>query len=966
MDELDDALPRDDVLGLVHPRAAGADATLTAHVGHLRDDERGAADGARAQVHQMPVVRRAVLSRVLAHGRDDDPVRQEHVPQPERREHGRRRRRRGHRHAALLLRPGREPAVDRLDELRVAELQIVVGHAEAPRQEAHRELDRLEAAVVALRLLEPLEAHLRGALQTLDVRPPLLLVGDERLLHLVVTLERAAERDRVLHRELRPRADREVRGVRRVADQHEVPVMPGPVLHRREVAPERAVLEEAVALELLGEQPLGEGDRLILVRLVEARAPPRGLRRLEDERGHRRVVAIGVDPPEAVVALLEDERECRVRERRAEPDELVRPPVHLGPEVLGVTAPDKAVDAVGGQHEVGAGVRAEVGHLVLEAEDHAELRAAALQALGRQAAGHRPADTRGAAGDESDPPRQLLLGRCQRQLVELERPVLDVEGVLRRERDVPTEGRRVADDVDRVVIDVAHDPGRPAIAADREHAEPGDKHDARQRIDQLDARTAMGVDVRRVIALERGETALDRGHDAGRIVSALEAHEARQALGVDGVVGRRRPDLGDRGRLDRRDELGHPGVVVEAEDLAAGPAEPSAQPWRDVQRERTALGGWQDRHVRPAEGAAAPPALGNRLLGARDQLDRRLVGLAHGGAPRDRAVLGEHQRPRVGPPGDGLRHFARDPEARTPVVERDDVLAIDAFERVGRAVVVRQRDDRVGVRVHHAPALDEAVQQRLDRRPRPPGLLERARQVRHHLLIVHLLTLEQRADVVHAHAREVLALDRFQIGAASLHAQDVDRPVAVIALGRLDRRVASPPHDERGLGTDQAGGVDESVELGEIAGFDVAPAGPHPGPTIPRRILLACDGRGGETGASGVIVPPAPMASGTRHHDVRGSSGKRRGADARSPVAKDRAALVLRLIGAVAGAEHRTGQASDERPLTCRLTATGDGSTSGAQSGADEATDRARLRDAKRAIATSGAVGGHRRDRPRR
>src|SRR6266571_342509 len=120
--------------------------------------------------------------------------------------------------------------------------------------------------------------------RTLDVRPPLLLVGDERLLHLVVTLERAAERDRVLHRELRPRADREVRGVRRVADQHDVPVMPGPVLHRREVAPERAVLEEAVALELLGDQ-----------------------------------------------------------------------------------------------HEVGAGVRAEVGHLVLEAEDHAELRAAALQ-----------------------------------------------------------------------------------------------------------------------------------------------------------------------------------------------------------------------------------------------------------------------------------------------------------------------------------------------------------------------------------------------------------------------------------------------------------------------------------------------------------------------------------------------------------------------------------------------------------
>src|SRR5438034_10560547 len=135
------------------------------------------------------------------------------------------------------------------------------------------------------------------------------------LVHLVVALERASERDRVLHRELRPRADREVGGVRRVADQHEVPVMPARVLHRREVAPERAVLQKMVAPELGGEQPLGERDRPVLVRLVEPRAPPRRLRRLEDERGHRRVVAVRVHPPEAVLALLEEERERGVGER---------------------------------------------------------------------------------------------------------------------------------------------------------------------------------------------------------------------------------------------------------------------------------------------------------------------------------------------------------------------------------------------------------------------------------------------------------------------------------------------------------------------------------------------------------------------------------------------------------------------------------------------------------------------------
>src|SRR3989454_549269 len=109
------------------------------------------------------------------------------------------------------------------------------------------------------------------------------------------------------------------------------------------------------------------------------RAPPRRLRRLEDERGHRRVVPVRVDPPEAVVLLLEDERERGVRERGAEPDELVPSPVDVWPEVLGVAAPHDAVDAVGGEHEVGVRPGAEVADLGLPAEPHAELRAAALQ-----------------------------------------------------------------------------------------------------------------------------------------------------------------------------------------------------------------------------------------------------------------------------------------------------------------------------------------------------------------------------------------------------------------------------------------------------------------------------------------------------------------------------------------------------------------------------------------------------------
>ena len=84
------ALPGVDVLGLVHPRAARADPPLAAHVGHLGDDEGRPAGGPAAEMDEVPVVRRAVLGRVLAHRRHHDTVGEDEVPQPERREHRRR------------------------------------------------------------------------------------------------------------------------------------------------------------------------------------------------------------------------------------------------------------------------------------------------------------------------------------------------------------------------------------------------------------------------------------------------------------------------------------------------------------------------------------------------------------------------------------------------------------------------------------------------------------------------------------------------------------------------------------------------------------------------------------------------------------------------------------------------------------------------------------------------------------
>src|SRR4029453_5222414 len=81
----------------------------------------------------------------------------------------------------------------------------------------------------------------------------------------------------------------------------------------------------------------------------------------------------------------------------------------------------------------------------------------------------------------------------------------------------------------------------------------------------------------------------------------------------------------------------------------------------------------------------------------------------------------------------------------------------------------------------------------------------------------------------HPHAGEVLALDRLEIGAAALDAQNGDLAPAVITLPELDGRVAAAPHDERGFGTDQGRRVDDEIDAGQRGGFSVVPARSHRG-----------------------------------------------------------------------------------------------------------------------------------------
>src|SRR6267142_1204231 len=76
VDEAHDPRQVGNVLVLPDPQVLGRDAPLRRDRRRLGEDQRRAAHGARAQVHEVPVVRESVLARVLAHRRDDDPVAQ--------------------------------------------------------------------------------------------------------------------------------------------------------------------------------------------------------------------------------------------------------------------------------------------------------------------------------------------------------------------------------------------------------------------------------------------------------------------------------------------------------------------------------------------------------------------------------------------------------------------------------------------------------------------------------------------------------------------------------------------------------------------------------------------------------------------------------------------------------------------------------------------------------------------------
>ena len=227
-----------------------------------------------------------------------------------------------------------EPPVHVGHELRVAQPQVVVGDPAAAGHDVERELVRVLVGVLA-DVLEPLQAGLRGPLGRGDHRPPLRLVRGQRRIHTRLLMQARRQRQRVLHGQLGARADGEVRGVRRVAEQHHVPVPPRPhrtvlkLTHRELFAnswcppstsahrPRIISIDAVVALP--GRQP-GRALR----RRPEPGPPPHVLVHLQDEGAGLLAVRVAVhlhDPGRGVQDVELERVEDQVR---AEPDVLAR------------------------------------------------------------------------------------------------------------------------------------------------------------------------------------------------------------------------------------------------------------------------------------------------------------------------------------------------------------------------------------------------------------------------------------------------------------------------------------------------------------------------------------------------------------------------------------------------------------------------------------------------------------------
>ena len=365
-----------------------------------------------------------------------------------------------------------------------------------------------------------------------------------------------------------------------------------------------------------------------------------------------------------------------------------------------------------------------------------------VRAEGRGIQGDRPADAVSAADNQTDAAAERLRRRHALQLGFLEGPVLDVEGLAARERDVvrhrrearrlraalrlreralrrapAAQGARPGHHADRVPVELGRVARLPAVGAEGEHPDAGHEHHRRVRV----------AEARRP---GRGERAV-----VGGVLLAVSLGPARDGLpqrverarsrvpgdhqGLDAraheVVGAARADLGEGLRAAGVDKLQRLRGIVERANRPAHRRQAASQERQDGRG-----------HLAPVRSRRVPRASEDRdpLLVLQDEgpelVDdgRRVeVALARRGAPREQAVAREDDAIGVRAFLDRLAQHHRELESR-PLPGQPDERAVEtAVELVELrpAVGARREGDRpVGVEVIDVIERQERVQRRVD------------------------------------------------------------------------------------------------------------------------------------------------------------------------------------------------------------------------------------------------------------
>jgi len=142
------------------------------------------------------------------------------------------------------------------------------------------------------------------------------------------------------------------------------------------------------------------------------------------------------------------------------------------------------------------------------------------------------------------------------------------------------------------------------------------------------------------------------------------------------------------------------------------------------------------------------------------------------------------------------RNIAAEAKSRTAIGNRDQRITEAIANFLLASARIRQRQDRVGVRVQHRRRREKCMQKSLDRRPRPAGIEKTSAEVFDHLLVGHIVAIAQRGDVVETHRRELLRHDRLHVAAAALDEHHRHAVAEEIGGLRLHAVVAAAPQHE--------------------------------------------------------------------------------------------------------------------------------------------------------------------------